>query len=264
MAEETPKTPAEPAATDSPGDAAAAIDLRIGANLEHAAAAPPGTPTQTPAANPAGTPGGRPAWHDEPLANFLTDASGRVILDSKGRPKRRGGKPARAKPGEALAGGGFAPGGPGEEASAAGSAVDDGAPPADAGAGPDPAGGLDLGPEAGHVIADGVLNTAAALGGEKAAPTPAERASIRRAASAATSGARLSPWLALVVLGGLYLARVVVVSRSSRRPQAAAGDSPIGSPHAHPDSRNDGLRKEPVLQGPLWRYPGDGAARAGL
>ena len=213
----------------------------------------------TPGANPASD-----AWKWEPIGNFVTDARGNLVMKADGAPKRRfPGRRRKPAQGDRLAGGWTCgvdepPRPPGVEAPrprAASKIVDPGPPEVEPGAEvsdePSPAGGVELGPEAGKVLAQTTFNLAEVAGGAKAKPTDGEREAIENSASAPLGHWRLSPLIALGVFVGAYVLRVFLARKAERHRNSGNAD-------AHPDRGPDALRQVPAGPAPVWTYPGAG------
>lgn len=162
--------------------------------------------------------GGKPAEGTgpggEPLSNFQTDENGKIKTNKDGTPKRRGGRPRKAKPGDTLADGGRKGiGGDGDASTPS--------PPAPAASvvipGQTPEGqplpperpGYEAGPEAGRLLSKLGFTLAKKKGGDKWEPDDDERELIGEAAAASLNGRRL-PWAVVLVFGvaAYVLARV--------------------------------------------------------
>lgn len=176
-------------------------------------------------------------WESEPLANFQTDQHGGLILDSSGKPKRRGGKPRKAKPGDKLAGGGVA----GDQVEASPTVWTPGQ-----GDSTDETQGETqtteekpkLGPAAGKVIADKLFSTAEAIGGEKWKPTKDEREFIETASAETLGGVSLPWWLAMFVGVSLYVVARVVKNKAEQQGAAAHGLDSRGNHRADTEREN--------------------------
>ncbi len=192
-----------------------------------------------------------------PAALFMHGEDGKPIL-KRGKPvyiNRTGGRPRKPREGEKLMDGSTFKGGdrtskPNVKPSSGdgqasgvsdrpgiGRIVDPTQPVPGASSASAPAesapGTVELGPEAGQVIAEAALNTAEAVVGEP--PTSAERDSITKSASAVASGWRLHPIIAVAAFTAVYIGRVMMMKWSKQQEEKS---------DAHGDTRADGGRKD--------------------
>lgn len=152
-------------------------------------------------------------WRKEPKSNFLIDPAGDVILEG-GEPKRRGGKPRTAKPGDLLADGTVMTGAEGQ--AAAGSFVGDpGGGDAPEGEGEADPKTVQLTEEAGGVLVEGVDSLAESVAGEKARLKAGEKAQLKRAAGVLVSGTSMGAWGVLLLFGALWFVRVLIEKRKN-------------------------------------------------
>ena len=166
-----------------------------------------------------------PKFAKYPKALFVLDDQGRPIFKD-GKPvykNPKGGRPRKAKPGEELLDGTKATGKSKPNPSPVESRIVDPAErqsveptpgPAATPTAPPDGRSVELGEDAGDVLADMALN--AAESAVKVPPTSNERSSIKRAASATCRGVRMPAWIALVLFTAGYLMRAYAQAALTR------------------------------------------------
>ncbi len=220
----------------------------------------PNAETQTPAASGRGGDYIKPKFLKMPAELFQFGEDGKPIV-RRGVPvfkNKKGGRPRKPREGEKLLDGSTFKGGDhtskpnvkprGTDASVSagpGRIIDPTRPDPSQATAPQVAAepvkpGVELGPEAGEVIADIALNTTEAAIGEP--PTDAERASIRRSASAVASGWRLHPLIAVFLFTAAYVGRVMLKRWTVK--ETTESGKPEKKPDAHSNSGPDGKRKD--------------------
>lgn len=184
----------------------------------------------------------------EPIRNFLTDAGGRIRFHSsgpkKGKPMRSPGKPAPAKPGDRLAGGGTAKGSKDQSQTKANpgdhshvfNPLDPAANTGPADQSADTAINQSNEPDdaAGEVVIDAFLTCMESID-ERNKATNAERESMKKAARKTFGNFTVPGWVVLLLVGGLYWTRTQLI-----RAKDKANDGSDGKRgDAHPVRGND-------------------------
>ncbi len=106
--------------------------------------------------------------------------------------------------------------------------------------------GVDMGPEAGQVITDGIFNIATKRGGKRWEPTTGERDMISKAANGAVSGRRVPWWLALTAGIGFYMAARIGVKQITEDKKDVV--------NKHSNHRPDAKRKDVVRSETGWAF----------
>ena len=238
-----------PIHNDNPADAAVEIVATLDQNE---AVSPVSKQTKPDTPGSPGSPGSSdtPAWRKEPIANFKLDADGKVITRRNGKPVRRGGKPAKARPGDVLADGTtYGVEGTPEQVSVSRVVVPGEGVPGGGGGGESP--GADQGgrngPAFGRLLARLGFAAAQKRGGEKWKPDDDENELIGEAASETFGNRHVPWWLVLPIAVTVY---VVARIEFTKREVGKIGD------HTHmPDRANDERKNTdgtPAQPGAVW------------
>ena len=220
--------------TDNPGDAGGDIV----ATLDQNEAVSPVSKQAKPET------GKGPAWRKEPISNFKLDADGNVELRGNGSPVRRGGKPAKPKPGDMLADGttyGVAPEGKPEHVSVSRVVVPDEQQQQQAGP------QRQVGPAFGRLLSRLGFKAAERRGGAKWKPDDDEAELIGEAA-AETFGNRSVPWW--LVLPIAVAAYVVARIEFEKRESSNSGDN--SHLHNGSDTERQDTASTPARPGGIW------------
>tara|TARA_Y100001954_G_C15752283_1_gene574339 strand:+ start:588 stop:1364 length:777 start_codon:yes stop_codon:yes gene_type:complete len=174
---------------------------------------------------------------------YETDIFGKLKYDENGKPKKKTGRPKKAKKGDKLVGGGTWP-------PATASTIKD-QPTEQPGATPgqEPK-RMDLGKEAGEVLTGHMERLGQAIGGEKAKPTPEEKKVISESLSASLGEWQIYPPLALLAFSGLFLIRVFLESKFIKKDK----DNSSNGSKTHDVPRDNGKRQDGTSKAAQWDY----------
>jgi hypothetical protein len=198
-----PETPAKPTENLGIAEAAAGVVDRLKSNAEASGR------TFRPQPAAVRQEATKPAWMKQPKRNFQTDDAGNILFHKDGKPKKANGRPRKPRDGDELADGTiYRKSGKSKPTDPQPATVIQPPPtPGQVPGQPTPGG---IGLEFGEVAGECIGNIADALGGEEAAPTAKEQATITKASGQAFQNLRIHPVIALGVALFAWFIRVKI------------------------------------------------------